>query len=285
MAVVWIREHFSGRGGESEGLETHTQRTFLVRTSDPADNEYTITAAGLLPTYLAQHPSNAFLLCRKLSIRPEGKGATLWKAVADYSTEKVSEQEQEQRQTPDPLDRAARIRWRSTAASVVCAEDIDGAPILNSAGDAFDPPPEKLSSYWVAEVTKNLSAVPSWLLAYRDAVNDADFTIDGLPVQAGQARIASIEIGEWQKENGVSYRAVSLSIEFQASWELKLLDAGLHEFVRGKKVRAINAGDGSPTAGPVLLDGDGARLADAADPVFLSFTVYPQGDFSVLPLT
>jgi hypothetical protein len=225
-------------------------------------------------------------LCRKLTLRPEGKGSTLWKAVADYSTEPVSEREQEQRQTPNPLDRAARIRWRSVPASTVAIRDNLDEAIRNSAGDEFDPPTDKLEAYWCADVTKNLGAVPVWLLDYMNATNAEAFVLDGLGVPAGRARLAGLEIGEWANENGVRFRPATFSIEVHPeTWDLQILDAGLNVFIRGKKQRAINAGDGSPTPGPVLLDGLGGQLRDEDEPVFLRFPVYPEKDFSVLPLT
>ena len=60
---------------------------------------------------------------------------------------------------------------------------------------------------------------------------------------------------------------------------------GFREIGYGGLVQIINDGDGEEVTTPVLLDGNGAVLANPspATAVFANYQVYEEKDFTVLP--
>ena len=141
----------------------------------------------------------------------------------------------------------------------------------------------------VVTVTKNLAVVPSWILTYQDAVNSDVFSIDGISIGIGLAKVQRVSVGEAQSRNGTSFRTVSFTIHLEKSgWLLEPLDAGFREIgYGGERVNIVNEGDGLQPSAPVPLDGAGVHIADPtlANCVFLSFVVYETKVFSALPLT
>jgi hypothetical protein len=288
MAVTEVRELIE-RGGSSEGFpKLRAKRTFRVRVDSPSDDMVSIYASGLLPAFLAPHPSNLFLTARGAAIEQEAdKHWQWWKATIDYSAEPLKSDDKEKNDQPNPLLRAAKIRWRTNAYERIAEKDKDGNACVNSAGDYFDPPLMRDANRWTVEVAKNVAAVPSWIADVDSPINDASFAIGGLTIAAGKARIQSIEIGELQEENGAAYYAFSFALEFRREgWALSALDQGYHYLDGSTRKRAQV--DGQDSANPVLLDGSGGILPNPEDPtnaVFLDFDVHDELDFSLLPLT
>ena len=130
-------------------------------------------------------------------------------------------------------------------------------------------------------ITKNLAAVPSWILSYQDAVNSDAFTIDGFSVAIGKAKMQSVTVAAKEKRNGTSFYPVTFTIHLQKNgWLLELLDAGMR-YKSGGAIAVFETGQ------PGMLNGSGGRL-DPVTPstiVFRSFTVYETKAFSGLPLS
>jgi hypothetical protein len=141
-------------------------------------------------------------------------------------------------------------------------------------------------------VQKNMSAVPSWILDYQDAVNNDTFSVDGFSIAVGQAKMQNVTVSEWQIRGSTAFRTVTFTIHFQRDgWALRPLDAGFRERTSGGPPDGIvnikNPDDGENVTAPVPLDGSGVALADPSvtNNVFLSFDVYKTRAFSSLPLT
>jgi hypothetical protein len=166
--------------------------------------------------------------------------------------------------------------------------DRNGNFIVNSAGDPFDPPNMMDDSRRVVTVQKNLAVVPTWILDYQDAVNSDSFTIDGVTVAAGLAKMQTVTVGEVQRRNGNTFRSVNFTIHLQREgWLLRPLDAGFREIAYGGLVNIKNPGDDELPGAPVPLNGSGVSLASPSFStcVFLSFEVYATRAFSSLPLS
>jgi hypothetical protein len=141
----------------------------------------------------------------------------------------------------------------------------------------------------VVTISKNLAVVPSWILTYQDAVNISSFTVDGITIGAGYAKVQSVTVGEVQSRNSTSFRVVTLVMHLQKTgWALTHEDVGFRETeYGGDRVNILNDGDGERPTAPVALDGAGAHQRDpsAATIQVLAFDVYEQKDFTVLPLS
>jgi hypothetical protein len=192
----------------------------------------------------------------------------------------------------DPLSEPARISWSGENFQQVAVVDIDDNPILNSAGDPYDPPLMKDFSRPVATIRKNIASAPAWILTSHDAINSDEFVIDGLTCEVGKAKLKRADISEWQYRNGIAYRELTLVIHFaKDGWTRKVLDAGFRRKYNDteRELITLTAEDGTPQypSGPVPLDGSGVELTDPTP----STCVYNSHDldesiaFSSLPLS
>jgi hypothetical protein len=188
----------------------------------------------------------------------------------------------------DPTDDSAVITWGSEQFQRPAVFDRSGNFIVNSAGDPFDPPNMMDDSRRVVTVQKNLAVVPTWILDYQDAVNSDSFTVDGVTIGIGLAKMQTVTVGERNRRNGTVFRTVSFTIHLQREgWLLRPLDAGFREIAYGGLVNIKNPGDEELPGAPVPLNGSGAALASPSFStcVFLPFEVYATRAFSSLPLS
>lgn len=279
MAVTLLGEDTEARYAQNtKGVRTY-RRAFKLQSNDKTDGPYEVGSTSGLPLIGDVHHEDASAWCVSLTVENFApyKG---WRVTAEYS----SEHEIDNTPTDDP----ALITWDSEQFQRPAIFDSSGNAIVNSAGDPFDPPLMMDDSRRVVTIIKNLSAVPSWILTYQDAVNNASFTLDGLTIGAGLAKIQRVAVSERQIRNGTTFRQVTLVMHLEKNgWLLEPLDAGFRENVSGSLQNIRNPGDDELPAAPVPLNGAGMALDNPSvtNNVFLSFTVYETKDFSVLPLT
>lgn len=250
------------------------------------DNPWDVAANSFCPFVGAVHPYDWRLYCVDRSI----VNADPWKGWT-VSTSWSSEREFNE----DPLQDPIEIEWDSEQFQVPLIVDRNGDAVLNSAGDPFDPPVMIDDSRRVVTVKKNLAAPPSWILSYQDAVNSDAFTLDGIPIAVGEAKLQRVSVGKWNYRNGVAFRTVNMVIHLQKNgWHQKPLDAGfrMKVTISGEEKRQLitmtneDGGTEYPVV-PAPLDFAGAPLADPTFTTcqFHDFEGYEELPFSVLPLT
>ena len=226
------------------------------------------------------HPDVAGAWCTTLQVDPSDpwKG---WTVTAEYSTERELAE--------TPTDDPAEITWGYEQFQKPAVTNYAGQAILNSAGDPFDPPIMIDDSRPHVTISKNLASVPVWIFTYQDAINSGSFTVDGITVAAGLAKMQNITITRGQSRNGTSFRTVTFSIHLQKQgWSSKQLDAGFRQIgYSGARENIRNSIDDELPAAPVPLNGAGVALddPDPATAVYRTDVVYESKDFSVLPLT
>jgi len=121
-------------------------------------------------------------------------------------------------------------------------------------------------------------------------VNAAAFTLDGVVIAAGAAKLTAMSISGWQERNDVKYRVLTYTLHIDnAGWAKSELDRGFRELdgTTGDLKNIRNDSDEELPNTPVLLDGSGARL-DSPGPstaVFITFDIYNQKDLTVLPIS
>lgn len=281
MSVIFKEEIGSGRKAtNTKGMRSYT-RQFRLETTSRSDGPYAVGSDFNLPLIGSVHPEDPFAWCTSLSVdnTEDWKG---WTVTAEYS----SERELSETPTSDP----ALISWSSEQFQRPAIIDKDGNAIVNSAGDPFDPQNMIDDSRRVVTVTKNLSSVPSWILTYQDAVNSGSFTVDGITVGDGLAKMQSVTVSEAQSRNGTAFRTVTFSMHLEKNgWLLEPLDAGFRQlaFDGITRINIKNDGDAELPTSPVLLDGAGKVLVDPnpSNVFYGSFAVYETKDFSILPLS
>ena len=285
MAVEYIGEAPGGRSAQNtKGVRTYI-RKFRLRTTTQADGPFAVGSNASLPVIGNTHPEDANAYCVSIQVENTDPWAG-WTVTANYSTE----QELNTNPTSDP----AVITWSTEQFQRVAVFDNDGDLILNSAGDPFDPPAMMDDSRRVVTVQKNLAVVPTWILDYQDAVNSDAFTVDGVSIGIGKAKMQNVSVGPVERRSSTTFRSVNFTIHLQRDgWALQPLDAGFREFVTTDSVpepelkNILNRGDQQPVAAPVPLDGNGKALDNPSPTncVFLTYNVYKTRTFSTLPLT
>lgn len=163
--------------------------------------------------------------------------------------------------------------------TVPLERDVDGAPIVNSAGDPFiDPPIEGEDSRLIINIVRKQDSCP-WALIYqyKNAVNSDPF----LGADPGTWKVVNIApVRLWDQDKGFYFK-ITYEFEYNPDgWRAKPLNAGYRcKGTDGKIVRAMDKG--TPVPHPVLLSGSGARLSESDPPVYLDFKVKPELPFEV----
>lgn len=305
------------------GIDTEFDIPYTIITDNVNETAATIYATGLLPARYTPFSGNMFATVRRVALHREKQAPKIWRAVVHYSSVPLTEKEEEKNSTPNPSNRLAEIEWEATPYQMPLWVSVNGQRICNSAGDDPDPVPEKTDYHWVANVTKNVSVIPPWLLDYPGKVNRFAYTIEGLPVLAKASRLVSLRLSKKLREGTFGYRTITMGIEFRSRrkngdtelplapiyeagdfiarsykindkaappFDLELPDIGLHryDFVTGKLTR-IKTSDTPPqnVSQPVPLNGSGQPVANPSleSAYGLTWQIYETRDFSVLPLT
>lgn len=281
MSVISVREIWSGRDGDDDGKIRRYSRHFRVVTNDQYD-----TAAVVIGSVGIQRgdvfPDDFGAWCQTANARNESFSPKIWLVTFNYSSEREIQ--------PNPLNDPAKITWSGEPFQRPLIVDRNGDGVVNSAGDPFDPPIMRDDNRPVAHVTKNVASVPVWVLNYRDVVNSDAFTLDGLAVAAGKAKIKWINVGDWQERNNIRYRTLTFDVHLNKDgWNFQPLDMGYREIDPGDATKRITIKDneGKQVTQPYLLDGSGAQLSDPSPTtaVFLDFEGYEELPFSVLPMS
>lgn len=280
MTATFKEEILSGRTARnSKGARTYT-RKFRVLSNDKTDGPFEVGSTSGLPLIGSAHPEDANAFCIELTVENTEPYAG-WTVTANYSDERVIDD--------NPTDDAAEINWGSEQFQKVAVVDRDGNLIVNSAGDLFDPPAMIDDSRRVVTVSKNLATVPSWILDYQDAINSDTFTIDGISIGVGKAKMQAVTVGPKQRRNSTVFRTVNFTIHLQRDgWVLDILDAGFNRIPTGDTSNRVPITlDGVLPSAPYPLNGAGAPLKNPSPTncVFRSFNVYKTRTFSTLPLT
>lgn len=283
MAVTSVEEIWQGRDGEadSEGTRRYT-RIFRVLTSSNYDTGAIVMAHIEVPKVGEVFPDDFGAWCQRVRPVQESFSPRVWLVTCSYSSERELEE--------SPLDDPAEIEWDGEDYMRPAIFDRNDEPILNSAGDPFDPPVEIDDSWNVVTVKKNLLVVPSWILQYRKATNSDAFSVDGFEVDVGQAKMKKVAVGKVQQRNEISFRPVTLVMHLrEEGWDEPVLDKGYREKKSGDATKrvAMTNDDGTKPSQQILLDGSGSKLANPSpsNAVYLEFELNRQLPFNVLPLS
>ena len=286
MAVVGTAEELWGAREASfdGGIWTRT-RAFLVKTDDKYDSDDVARTALGLPAYAEAHPADATCYATTLSAKQKDETPFAWVITVGYSSERELNE--------DPEADEVLVSWSSEIYQEPVFEDVNGAAIMNSAGDYFiDPTPTREAAHLIAKIRVNVASVPAWVLSYQNAVNNSAITIGGLAIGAGLAKMQRLDIGERQRRGDYLFYEVSFEVHIHRDgWRLTPLDAGFRYLVSGLPVQikiddtgAISTAGDEPTT-PIPLDGTGQVLTGPTPgtAVFADFQVYPELDFTALP--
>lgn len=182
--------------------------------------------------------------------------------------------------------------------SVNMQQDINGAVILNSAGEVFDPGVSvELNDIQITVQRNQPSFDLAQAIAYKDAVNSGEFSVVDIAgtIPAGLAKLQSIT-GSVQWLNDFKYWQVTVVlmvrkavvtgngvVSTDSPWDKIIMDRGMYKISNGTRV-AIKDSEGVPLSSPAALDLAGNVLPVGQAAKFLVKKVYPRMDFTLLDL-
>ncbi|MEM9019935.1 MAG: hypothetical protein AAGC44_05170 [Planctomycetota bacterium] len=302
MSVIEVREHYMSRSASKSKDTDKSVRLWKVLFDDNTGTPELALVGNdgnrTVPAYGAALPGNPNKLVTNLDAKPSRDSRRLFLVTVTYETINTeSGSGGGGAQAPDPLNRPPDIAWGSNTYERVLEKDINGNPIVNSAGDPFDPPLTQRLNVPAVEISYNQAGYnPDTYQPFVDSVNNAIITIAGM--DDIDAKGAMLEKHRHRKlfENGTAYHRLTFNVEVAGSYLREVLDRGWHRLPDGaaeeghylgngvfQKPEIMNADGVKPNA-PVLLNGAGQPLANGAAPVFRSFETRDALDWEPLSL-
>lgn len=279
--------------GTSERTGRRTVRDHYLAIADAATDgpEFWEQISGA-PVFGTQHPTVGGLYVSRVNPRKRSGFLKVWDVEVEYDNDFGNGQEpNELSPDQDPINLEASYGWdweviegpypksrliNSTTLEPVADElfpellKAEEFP-QNSAGDQFDPPPTDTFARWFFELERfeyATSSVVPYVL-FHESTNLSPVTIDGegeftrntlrCRVKVGRKRLRITTGGQ------ILYRSVKYRIDYKpGGWDGQFADMGYREWDGTNKTHIYVNGD--PVTDPWPLDGEGAALADTADP-------------------
>lgn len=300
MAITSVNEIQDGRDGSQniDGVCTYT-RSFRVITSDVYDEAEQILHDGRLPMVGSPYPYNANAYLESRDISQDGQTKRFWTVTCKYTTKRNTPNGTQKNENPyfDPSE----ISWTTKKKQVPATTDAWGYPVVNSAGQEFQTPPEKEQVYLSCVYKRNVLAVSSAIFSLVDTINASAVIIDGIPFAAGYCLLDDISVGGWKVRNDIWYREVTINIVIESNdvrypHTIELLDAGMQSYAilwdengdpydDGDLHDCVVWSTGAPAKTPQLLDGMGyQRLPGNNTPYWLYYQMHRSADWSGLRL-
>jgi hypothetical protein len=306
MALIGTPQLLTTEGGVDEFFRTSYTRSFYVYATTDEDIPFILINLGF--GIYSAHPDDATARCTSIKVsnprkgfydsvaNPGGAGSPPANGTACYQWDVVSEYGPwnpiEHTEDGDPAAQPVEIKMNGVNYEQIVDIDIYGNPIVNTAGDYFDPPVTRDQTRCVLEVTRNETGFsPSTIFAYANRVNSAIW--NGFPPYT--VKIAPPQVVPmWSQFTSEIYSRISYTFEYDAAgWDKTLLNQGTRYlkygggYGGGAGTYRFNARDdkGELVTTPVLLDSLGRLLAqpiNASNVVVLTYPIYQRLNFSVL---
>lgn len=293
MAIVWIREIPQGRQATFEPERSEYVRVFLVRvdrigvgaaaaSADPAIAQLFNTWRSGAPTVVTEDTDDT-AQANRIDVVQDGQNPLLYRVTVHFTTALGPIDQY----STNPLLRPPQVEWGFRNVTRIADKAYDPATqqrtknVLNSAGDAFDPPIEYDDAYQTAKVTINEASFgPQLAAAYRGTINDRPF----VRFARHCARLVDIRARK-ELDAGTIFYPTTYEFEFRdETWDAQPLDQGFHDIFGAVERRVLVDKTGAPFQQPQLLDGLGFVLPVGGTPVYLTYQIYEQKNFDPLGL-
>lgn len=262
LSVELIRESY-GRDGQTRKGE----RTYRVRFAGDGsvhsakDAESASDGSNTIPTIGAAWSSGDPAKVKGRNATKGEQDQHTYEVTVSYSSESGSVETIE-----NPLARPTDYSYEDESVTEPYFRDTDDAPVVNSAGDDFQDLPERERVVGNITITRNVATFnDATAQGYRDKINNADKTINGVTYLARVLRIRSWTATGPHEENDVTFWTETIKIGKRVdTWDDFFEDRGLNE-LEGGQPKPITDADGQAIQLPYPLDGSGAKKANATD--------------------
>lgn len=288
MSVHLFAEDWNGNPDDEAGGRRQLRLRWNVYATPPeiGDVRDEIRAHEGFPFQGKQHPRKPGYYSQGATIT-NGNGPHLYVVEALYA-QKVPVD------VTDPLASPPQVAWDVMEIPTPVDVDFDGEPIASSAGEPFDPPLVLPRQIPVLVFTRNFpvaTVTPTWLASWSNTTNSAAFELAGEDIEVGEAFIERQPTAAYveAREDAPAYYAVTFRIavapgQGEHFWQHNPLDRGFRHLNSEDELVTIVDAKGEPLNQPTLLDGEGHKLAAAADPVVLHFRIRGTSDIGSLGL-
>jgi hypothetical protein len=263
------------------------KRVFTVRSDDPTDGPEVAAFASGIPRIGEPWEYDSSLFVSRVETS-EYQNDSLTFLVSVYYIQSIPYTGDPDEIIVDPTQRPSIISWAYNRERVQIGETVDDPPkpIVNLAGEMFDPPVERDKARLVMSVQKNLASFsPELWASYIDTINESEWR--GF---AANTMLLSGMTAQTVYEGDFFYWQVSAEFSHNNDgWQPKLLEQGFrhYEDIEGVKT-LVTAHDDSedrlPLNQPVLLNWDGYREPDPNLALQTEFNIYKTTDFNGLPI-
>jgi len=213
-------------------------------------------------------------LCTKRDFKPR-VGTNVWDIDVDYSTRHLDKEQQKQ----NPLDRPPEVSWEGERLEEVADLDRHGDPILNTAGQPYEPSLMRDYKLRTVVYTRNEATYDdAQARAYEDVINTDEF----LGEAAYTWRVLDINARR-AFEEGVKFWVVTYRMSFRKKgWRRKVMSQGFKD-ATGKEILDEH---GNQPSEPWKLDAAGNAIKAAGAPGHTqTFEVYDEAPLAPLNIT
>jgi len=270
-----IHELQVGRSGGvslGNGFESHHTRVWKVKTDTVVGDVAVRSAVGvnLGDVYDTGLEFDNFSFCSSIECSCESE--TIWNVTATYS------QWDPDYNQINPLDNKPRVSLEWQPEDVVIDVDLEGNPVVNKAGDPFDPSVMRSYNIGILRIQQNRAELDrSLIFDYQDAINLDTFC----GFEPGTVRALPVGFHS-DYANGTKFYPHNFQFMIdRRGWNRPIANVGLRELVDGQ-VQPIMLGGVAATS-PVPLDEEGLAIpppVDSSSIVQLPFKFYPETDMT-----
>lgn len=232
MSVTSVSVKHSGRSGSSNSKGERTyETTLLVRTNNALDGQTTILKDPRIPQQLSYYQYNGGVdrqaLVENVTCTQDDQSPMLWEVVVSYST--LASGQGNNPEFSKSIDLTPKYSWGEYADQKVIDRDIKGKPVVNSAGEMFDPPLTLAIAYPLLRISRaELTFNPLVIMEFKSSINSTQW--GSWP--AFSAMCVAINANQ-EVQEGVQFWRVTYEFAF------KLAKAPLHTTGVGLKKRTI----------------------------------------------
>jgi hypothetical protein len=217
----------------------------------------TVTFTGRLPV---RRDVDGSYSCQTVDVTPVDGSNNTYDYVASFALDQFSGSD-------NPLDDPPEVDWGGIETSEPYDLDADNKAAVNTAGERFDPAPERVAGQDAVTITINTATwSPAMGSMYSYTTNSN--TMWGTLVAQGQALMGRISARK-VREEGVTFWRVTYPITFKTDWKQTLLNVGYNTRNGTNTLTPImakdtNTGTFVPIQQPRLISTDGSSVYTGA---------------------
>jgi len=258
----------------SEAGWYEASETWTVKGATSSDTRYTVVNCSDLPTIGTEDSEGVFCVSRNARRTDD---PTVWKVDVRFASVSQGGLTPGYWTYDIPTERPPQYVWRTIHydgpihSATTTFGSTTRVPVVNSAGDPFDPPfTEDLPRIGLVATRFEANFDPLTILYYSDRVASDSFM--GFP--AGAARCVEIN-ADPHYENGVACYRVSYQFEFdEHQWAHRPIDVGGRALDDNGVLKVVGDENGVSHGGLVLLDGTGKMLPRNQQASFVTLTYH-----------